>query len=293
MVEPDRPRVGAAALAVTAALGGGHIFFVRRVRALAEGTRQVAAGNLAVRIPIRGRDELASLSQSFNEMAAELSLNRRQAEEGAAQLRAIFDSTTEGIVISDPDTGQVVELNPAMSGLLGYSREGLLGTPPSSFLDPHDREAFAAMIPEALSGAGFRRQAGLIRQDGSRVVAEVRATAVQYGGRSHVLSTFLDVTERVEGARILEERVMERTSEVAALLDTATALASSLDFSAVMQTVLRQAEAAIGFDAATILTVDGDDAFVASAMFAGGNSVPEMTGFRVHLGAALEGFISG
>ena len=42
---------------------------VKPVRALVEGTRQVAAGDLTRRIPVTSRDEIGELTRSFNEMA--------------------------------------------------------------------------------------------------------------------------------------------------------------------------------------------------------------------------------
>ncbi len=44
----------------------------RPVRSLAAGVRRIGAGDLAVRIPVRGRDELADLGGAFNRMAEDL-----------------------------------------------------------------------------------------------------------------------------------------------------------------------------------------------------------------------------
>jgi signal transduction histidine kinase len=42
------------------------------IQALTEATRQMGQGNLAARVPVTGKDELAELGQSFNQMAEEL-----------------------------------------------------------------------------------------------------------------------------------------------------------------------------------------------------------------------------
>ena len=44
----------------------------RPVRRMSAGVRRISAGDLAVRIPVRGRDELAELAESFNRMAEDL-----------------------------------------------------------------------------------------------------------------------------------------------------------------------------------------------------------------------------
>lgn len=55
---------------VTGALVANAV--VRRIRSLADATRQVAGGNLATQVEIKGYDEVASLAQDFNHMVLEL-----------------------------------------------------------------------------------------------------------------------------------------------------------------------------------------------------------------------------
>lgn len=52
-----------------------------RIRTLARAARQVAAGFLNVRVPVTGRDEVAALAHTFNEMAAQLEGAARQQRE--------------------------------------------------------------------------------------------------------------------------------------------------------------------------------------------------------------------
>ncbi|HEV8132355.1 MAG TPA: ATP-binding protein [Acidobacteriota bacterium] len=57
------------------------------IEALAEGSRQVATGDLAYRIDCPATDELEVLINSFNEMTAQLEANRRQIERSSEFLR--------------------------------------------------------------------------------------------------------------------------------------------------------------------------------------------------------------
>jgi class 3 adenylate cyclase len=49
------------------------------IQDLVAGTEQIQRGNLGVRVPVRGRDELARLAGSFNEMTQDLALKERYA----------------------------------------------------------------------------------------------------------------------------------------------------------------------------------------------------------------------
>lgn len=66
-------------IAIVAYLEGRSI--VRTVRGLVHAANEIARGRLAERVPVRGRDELAVLARSFNEMAGQL-------EERLAELEA-------------------------------------------------------------------------------------------------------------------------------------------------------------------------------------------------------------
>ena len=47
------------------------------IRELVGGTEQISKGNFAVQVPVRGRDDMGQLAQSFNEMAAGLALKEK------------------------------------------------------------------------------------------------------------------------------------------------------------------------------------------------------------------------
>src|SRR5207245_5203083 len=51
------------------------------IEQLAEGTREVAAGNLAYKVQARGDDEIGVLVESFNRMTDDLAKSKRKLEE--------------------------------------------------------------------------------------------------------------------------------------------------------------------------------------------------------------------
>jgi nitrogen fixation/metabolism regulation signal transduction histidine kinase len=52
----------------------------RRINALAHATQAVGAGNLDIRVPVQGNDELTDLSRAFNQMLSEIAVNRARVE---------------------------------------------------------------------------------------------------------------------------------------------------------------------------------------------------------------------
>ncbi len=97
---------------------------VRPLLLLADGVRQVAAGDLTPKTALQGKDELGGLTRSFADMTQQL-LDARQAVESSmsqvsaarANLQTILDNLTAGVIVLDAD-GLVVSSNPGATRIL-------------------------------------------------------------------------------------------------------------------------------------------------------------------------------
>ena len=106
---------------------------IRPLLVLAEGMREVAAGNLAPKPALTARDELAGLTRTFAHMTQDLADARNAVQHSMAQvdaardnLQTILDNLTAGVVVFD-EQGCVQSVNP------GAAR--ILRTPLTSHLD--------------------------------------------------------------------------------------------------------------------------------------------------------------
>ena len=91
---------------------------------LAEGVRQVAAGDLTPKASLQGRDELDGLTRSFAEMTQQLADARRAVQGSMAQvsaaranLQTILDNLTAGVIVLD-DQGVIQSSNPGATRIL-------------------------------------------------------------------------------------------------------------------------------------------------------------------------------
>jgi PAS domain S-box-containing protein len=117
------------------------------IQALAEGTREVSAGNFSYQVPEQVQDELGRLVRSFNSMTTQLADNRAQIDEFTRNLqqavqelerrRQLMETVLENIpagVIYLDSTGAILRTNTALTQMFGgetrngTSLEGLLGT---------------------------------------------------------------------------------------------------------------------------------------------------------------------
>jgi PAS domain S-box-containing protein len=143
--------------------------------------------------------------------------------------RRLFESARDGILILDPDTRKIIDANPFMSELLGYSYEELLGKELWEIGLLKDEEASQAAFRE-LQKKQFIRYEDLPLQTKAGVRREVEFVSNLYeeDGRNVIQCNIRDITDRkrVEGAlhqakdqladqaTKLEELVVQRTAKL-------------------------------------------------------------------------------
>lgn len=127
-------------------------------------------------------------------------IERKRAEDALRQseekFRTIFQTSTDGIVISDLDTGTYLEVNEGYLMLSGYAREELIGKSSlelGTWANPEERAELARQLREKgiVSGMEVRVR----RKDGTIRNVLVSAQIVEIAGRRWMLSTNRDITE--------------------------------------------------------------------------------------------------
>jgi two-component system nitrogen regulation sensor histidine kinase NtrY len=162
------------------------------IEQLAEGMREIAAGNLSYKVHARGGDEIGALVQSFNHMTDDLKESKRRLEEAYLDLsdkhteledrrryiETVLEAITTGVVSFDP-LGRLTTINRAAARMFGLSETTAVGK----------------LLEEVFAGSDVKNVVGLV-------------------GR----------TRRVRGGAIEQELHLRRGGATLALLASATAL---------------------------------------------------------------------
>ncbi len=121
---------GAVLLAV---LLGNQI--ARPLLLLADGVRQVAAGDLSPKAVLQGKDELGGLTRAFADMTQQLAdaraaveLSMGEVNAARANLQTILDNLTAGVIVLDAE-GRVVSSNPGATRILRAPLAAHVGQP--------------------------------------------------------------------------------------------------------------------------------------------------------------------
>ncbi|MGD1851575.1 MAG: response regulator, partial [Cyanophyceae cyanobacterium] len=100
------------------------------------------SGNLAARVYMGGDDELASLSNSIDNMLEALEEFQQERFNADERYRLMADNSTDLIARQDPH-GVYQYASPACKALLGYDPDELLGRSRREFIHPQDQKLFA------------------------------------------------------------------------------------------------------------------------------------------------------
>jgi PAS domain S-box-containing protein len=178
---------------------------------LADGVRQVAAGDLTAKPVFASNDELGGLTRSFADMTAQVADARGQVQRGMQQLegartrlQTILDTLTAGVIVFDRE-GRIDTVNPGATRILQRPLSAWRGRPLS---DLPELQAFAkgveqrfellATSPEAGERDQWQESFDLARGDGATLTLLVRGA--QLPGESRLM-VFDDITEIVSAQR--------------------------------------------------------------------------------------------
>ena len=188
------------------------------IQMLAEGTREVAAGNLGYQVQVRADDEIGMLVDSFNRMTRDLFSSKAKLEEAYLDLQAkhgememrrrytetVLEAVATGVVSLDP-AGRVTTINGAAERMLGLPAREALGQPDSAVFRRPEFGDIAALIKRMarLKEGTLEREVHL-RRDGQAITLLSSATALRGpdGTDMGLVLVFDDLTELLKAQRL-------------------------------------------------------------------------------------------
>ena len=157
------------------------------------------------------RTEQAETRTEQAEARTEQAENQSEHAIRASELRyrRLFEAAQDGILILDADTGQVVDANPFMKDLLGYSQEEFLGLKLWE-IGPFKGEAASKITFAELQQADRLRYEGLPLEtkDGARVEVEFISSAYLVDQTRLIQCNIRDITRR----KLAEDQLLWKTA---------------------------------------------------------------------------------
>jgi PAS domain S-box-containing protein len=162
-------------------------------------TRQTKAHLLAQLEALRHRvAELEAADAARQQAQAALQVSE-------TRYRRLFETAQDGILILDADSGQITDVNPFLSEMLGYAREEFLGKRLWE-IGPFKDIAAAQTAFQQLQSQGYIRYEDLPleRSDGRRMDVEFVSNVYLVDGQRVIQCNIRDITERKHHEREIE-----------------------------------------------------------------------------------------
>lgn len=194
-------------LVIVAATGVLLAFTLPQVPRVAELSVMVGAAVVVVLAMIR---QSVLLSERDRMLAAEQQMHSTE-----LSYRTVVECASDGIFVADAG-GHYIDVNPRGLELLGYTREEFLALGIADIVAPEDRRRIVPELEKLVERSAAHSEWLFVRKDGSTFAGEVSGCRLPDGSVQGIVR---DVTERralEERVRqVLEERVQERTAELA------------------------------------------------------------------------------
>jgi PAS domain S-box-containing protein len=183
------------------------------IEALSIAAKNLAKGNWQTHISPNGSDEVRDLTLAFDEMASSLKKREKALKESEARFRAIFESTSDCILVWDRKYNCLFANQAATHHLL-TARDNITGKNIRNVLDhiPDLANSWVQRIDKIFEkGEGLRAEDAVF-MNGKTVYNESVFSPIRNAER-HVIAVgiaFRDITERKEAA----EKIIRHNKEV-------------------------------------------------------------------------------
>ena len=185
------------------------------LEALAEGSRELAEGNLDHRVDVSAVDELGILVDSFNQMGEEIKQNRGKLELANAELRetnvrlderrryieTILQNIATGVISID-EAGVIHAANEAALRILQVSRDNILNRSIPQVADPSLYQEFLTLKKRAHLYGTYRKEITFKRKGRQlHVAATITTNPVPLKDEAEYLIVLDDLTELIKAEK--------------------------------------------------------------------------------------------
>ncbi|MBF0337527.1 MAG: PocR ligand-binding domain-containing protein [Nitrospirae bacterium] len=181
-----------------------HKVILNPLSRLTESTRKMAAGTYDISLPVTRTDEIGTLTESFNTMAATVldytSNLDNKVKEQTEQLRQLIEMAPDAMVVVDCK-GTIISFNEQAQMLFEYIPEEVIGQPieiliPHRYRDKHVGYRDAFIANPRIIGMGSGLELIGLAYGGREIPMDASLSYTDTGGSRQIICALRDITER-------------------------------------------------------------------------------------------------
>lgn len=170
----------------------------------------------------------------------------QQLVESEQRLKRIIDSIQSGLAIIDPETSVIVDVNAVAARMLGVSAEGLVGASCRDLICPGGGDECSV---DCCNKNLDKAERNLRRADGSSLPVLKTVVPIDLAGKTHLLESFVDISERKEA----EEALRHSEAKFHQIYEEAPVMMHSVDSDGVFCDVNRKWLEVTGYERDDVL----------------------------------------
>jgi PAS domain S-box-containing protein/putative nucleotidyltransferase with HDIG domain len=134
-------------------------------------------------------------------------LDRAEAalKDSEAKYRRLMETANDAILITDADTGVIVEANRKAQDLLGLPKDKIIGMHQSQLHPPGEADWYQALLRDHAKTGGSTNDRSVVHSDGHLIPVEISAAITQVRGKNLVEGIFRDITQRRQAAEKIND----------------------------------------------------------------------------------------
>jgi two-component system, NtrC family, nitrogen regulation sensor histidine kinase NtrY len=175
------------------------------IKALAEGSNEIAQGNFSHRVDVLAEDELALLVESFNQMSSKLEANQGERKERRRYIETILQSLSTGVISFDA-ADKITLINSSAIKLFRLQDAPFEGLLLDKLLGSENRLVLQTLINRAKRIGQATEQTVLVREHANESAEtgenlSVALTATTLPNKNGVVLVIEDLTELINAQR--------------------------------------------------------------------------------------------
>ncbi len=158
------------------------------------------------------KERLEQRAAEAEAMAVDLIAARREAEDGMARIKTVFDTAADGLVTISAE-GVIDAFNPAAVNMFGYDLDEIVGKNVSALMPQPYRSEHDEYLKRYLTGSATRRPGEYLefeaaRKDGTTFPIEISVAEMNIGGETMFTGVIRDISERKKAAAAIKRMAL-------------------------------------------------------------------------------------
>jgi len=151
------------------------------------------------------RQTQEGLERRVEDRTADLESANEKLQLSYQELQVIYDGMPDGLGIADLETKRLVQVNPSLCKMLGYSEDDLLAMSVTDIQPPNAASQTSLDFEQvAKQPLPVAENVAVLKKDGNLFYADIAASLLNYRRRRCAVGFFRDVTERKRAHEALE-----------------------------------------------------------------------------------------